>query len=50
MVEEAKVYSQYAKKKTVDLDDVKLAIKVLTEKNYTSPPPREVSVECMSRL
>ena len=42
MVEEARVYSSYAKKKTVDVDDVKLAIKMLTDKSYSTVPPREV--------
>lgn len=42
VVEEARVYSTYAKKKTVDMDDIRLAIKMLTEKSVTSVPPREV--------
>lgn len=42
VVEEARVYSTYAKKKSVDLDDIRLATKMLTEKSLTSVPPREV--------
>lgn len=43
VVEEARVYSTYAKKKTVDMDDVRLAIKMLTERSVTCVPPREVA-------
>lgn len=42
VVEEAKVYSSYAKKKTVDKEDVSLAVEMLTEKTVSCVPPREV--------
>jgi len=45
VVEEARVYSSYAKKKTVDMDDIKLATKMLTEKSLTSIPPREMLLD-----
>jgi len=45
VVEEARVYSVYAKKRTIDLDDVKLAIKILTEKSYSTVPPREMLLD-----
>jgi len=45
VVEEARVYSTYAKKKTVDMDDIKLATKMLTEKSLTSIPPRELLLD-----
>ena len=44
MVEEARAYSSYAKKKVVDVEDVKLAIKMIADKNYSTVPPREVKL------
>ncbi|CAL8118772.1 unnamed protein product [Orchesella dallaii] len=45
VVEEARVYSSYAKKKTVDNDDVKLAIKMLNDKSLSCVPPRELLLD-----
>ncbi|CAG7838101.1 unnamed protein product [Allacma fusca] len=45
VVEEARVYSSYAKKKVVDVDDVKLAIKMLSDKCYSTVPPREMLLD-----
>jgi len=43
VVEEARIYSVYAKKKTIDVDDIRLAVKVITDKSYSTVPPRDVS-------
>ncbi|ODM98033.1 Transcription initiation factor TFIID subunit 9 [Orchesella cincta] len=45
VVEEARVYSSYAKKKTVDNDDVKIAIKMLNDKSLSCVPPRELLLD-----
>jgi len=45
VVEEARVYSSYAKKKTIDVDDVKLAVKMVTSKSFTTVPPREMLLD-----
>jgi len=45
VVEEARVYSSYAKKKTVDNDDVKLAIKMLNDKSLSCVPPRDLLLD-----
>lgn len=38
------MYANYAKKiKTIEMDDVKLAVHMQTEKSFTTPPPRDVS-------
>ena len=45
ILEDAKVYSQHAGKKNIDLDDVKLSVSMSTEQTFTSPPPREALLE-----
>lgn len=45
VLEDAQVYSTYAKKKSIDADDVRLSVQLLQEKMFTSPPPRELLVE-----
>jgi len=45
VLEEAKVYSQHAGKKQVDLDDVKLSVTMQADQSFTSPPPREALLE-----
>ena len=45
ILEDAKVYSQHAGKKNIDLDDVKLSVSLSTEQTFTSPPPREALLE-----
>ena len=37
------MYCAHAKKKNIDLDDVKLAVQMQLDQNYTTPPPRDVS-------
>jgi len=45
VVEEARVYSSYAKKKMIDADDIKLAIKMVADKSYSTVPPRDMLLE-----
>lgn len=47
ILDDAKIYANHAKKKVIDLDDVKLASQMTMEKAFTSPPPREVCVFCV---
>ncbi len=42
VLDDAKAYANHAKKKTIDLDDVKLAVSMQMEQSFTTPPPREV--------
>jgi len=42
LLDEARVYAQHGKKKVIDLDDVKLAVTMQTDKVNTSAPPRDV--------
>lgn len=45
VLDEAKAVSNHARKKTVDVDDVKLAVQMYAEQNLTSPPTRDVLLE-----
>lgn len=45
ILDDAKVYTNHAKKKIVDLDDVKLASQMVLDKSFTNPPPRDVLLE-----
>ena len=47
MLEDAKVYSEHAKKKEIDVSDVQLAIEAKMDHSFTPPPPREVSKHIM---
>lgn len=42
IIEYAKIYAALAKKKAIDLDDVKIATEMLLESAYTTPVPRHV--------
>lgn len=42
ILDDAKVYTNHAKKKVIDLDDVKLASQMVLDKAFTAPPPRDV--------
>ncbi|XP_075146207.1 TBP-associated factor 9 [Haematobia irritans] len=42
ILDDAKVFANHARKKTIDLDDVKLATEVVLDKAFTCPPPRHV--------
>ena len=46
ILDDAKVYSQHANKKNLDAEDVKLAVQCRTERSFTNPPPRDVSLIC----
>lgn len=45
ILDDAQLLSQYAKKKSIDADDVKLAIQLQVEKTYSNPPPRELLLD-----
>ncbi|XP_066946513.1 transcription initiation factor TFIID subunit 9B [Macrobrachium rosenbergii] len=46
ILDDARVYANYAKKtKTIEMDDVKLAVLLQMEKSFTSPPPRDLLLE-----
>lgn len=45
ILQEAQVFSTYAKKNNIDLDDVQLAVNMQSDKTVTSPPPKELLLE-----
>lgn len=45
ILQEAQILSSYAKKDSIDLDDVQLAVNIQTDKTVTSPPPKELLLE-----
>jgi len=45
VLEDAQVFSTYSKKKNIDLEDVKLAVQMQSDRTFTSPPPRELLSE-----
>jgi len=45
LLDDAQIFSVYAKKKNIDADDVKLAIQLQVERMFTSPPPRDLLLE-----
>lgn len=45
ILEEARAYAN-SKKKSLDLDSVRLALELSSESTFTTPPPREVVMEC----
>ena len=45
VLDEAKAVSEHARKKAVDVDDVKLAVQMYADQNLTSPPTRDVLLE-----
>jgi len=45
VLDDAKTLSTHAKKKNVDVEDVRLAVQMYTDKNVTTPPPRDVLLE-----
>lgn len=44
VLEDAKVYSEHAKKKEIDVSDVQLAIEAKMDHSFIPPPPREASI------
>lgn len=45
ILEDARVFSSHARKKTLDLDDVKLAIQMQMDRSFTTPPPRDILMD-----
>jgi len=45
VLEDARLYANHARKKAVDVEDVKIAVQMQCEQNNTSPPSREVLLE-----
>ncbi|XP_061431127.1 transcription initiation factor TFIID subunit 9-like [Lethenteron reissneri] len=45
ILDEARVYSAHAKKTSIDMDDIKLAIQCRMDHSFTSPPPRDFLLE-----
>lgn len=48
ILEEARMYANNSKKKFLDVDDIRLALQLTAESSFTTPPPREVVLECAS--
>ncbi|KAK9877915.1 hypothetical protein WA026_020139 [Henosepilachna vigintioctopunctata] len=46
VLDEARMYANNTKKKNLDVDDVKLALQLTNESSFTTPPPREIILEC----
>lgn len=44
-MDDSRVYANHAKKKFIDLDDVRLAVKMQLERSFTNPPPRDVLLD-----
>ncbi|XP_039496796.1 transcription initiation factor TFIID subunit 9 [Drosophila santomea] len=42
ILDDAKVYANHARKKTIDMDDVRLATETTLDKSFTGPPARHV--------
>ena len=42
VLDDAKVYSGHAGKKTIDTEDVRLAVQCKMDHSFTTPPPRDV--------
>uniref|UniRef100_A0A2R5LNN0 Putative transcription initiation factor n=1 Tax=Ornithodoros turicata TaxID=34597 RepID=A0A2R5LNN0_9ACAR len=45
ILDDARLFSSHAKKRTVDADDVRLAVQMQADKSFTSPPPRDLLME-----
>lgn len=45
ILDDARLFSAHAKKRSVDVDDVRLAIQMQADKSFTSPPPRDLLME-----
>jgi len=45
VLEDAKLYSNHARKRSIDSEDIKLAVQVLTEQSVNSPPTRDVLLD-----
>ncbi|XP_013074494.2 transcription initiation factor TFIID subunit 9-like [Biomphalaria glabrata] len=45
VLEDAKVYSNHANRKSVDTEDVRLAVQMKMDHSFTTPPPRDLLME-----
>lgn len=45
ILDDARVFSTHAKKKNLDVDDVKLAIQMQMDRSFTTPPPRDILID-----
>lgn len=45
ILDDAQIFSSHAKKKSLDVDDVRLAIQMQMDRHFTTPPPRELLLE-----
>lgn len=45
VLQEAQIFSDHAKKKTIDVEDLQLAINLEIDKTITSPPPKDILME-----
>ncbi|KAJ8686278.1 hypothetical protein QAD02_022072 [Eretmocerus hayati] len=45
ILDDSKIYANHSKKKFIDLEDVRLAVKLQLDHTFTNPPPRDVLVE-----
>ena len=45
VLDDARGFSNHAQKKAIDVDDVRLAVQMFTEKNVTTPPTRDTLLE-----
>lgn len=43
VLDDAKVYSNHAYRKSIDADDIKLAVQMKMDHSFTTPPPKDVS-------
>ena len=49
-MEDARVYSEHAQKKELDISDVKLAVQAKMDHSFTTPPPRDVCMQDSERV
>ncbi|CAG2116013.1 unnamed protein product [Medioppia subpectinata] len=45
VLEDAHLFSSYAKKKAIDCDDISLSVQLQVDKGFTGPPPRDLLLE-----
>ncbi|KAL5005183.1 hypothetical protein ScPMuIL_018639 [Solemya velum] len=45
VLDDAKVYSNYASKKNIDAEDVRLAVHCRMDQSFTTPPPKDMLME-----
>lgn len=48
IIQEARLYANNTTKKCLEANDIKLAIQLTSESTFTTPPPREIVLECAS--